>query len=176
MQPLSSALAQNRFSHDEAHLFVIYHIVCLHFLSGCHCFAYIYIMLNPRDTFNCLFRIEPSVIILEFLKKLLEFITRSCVLKDKSVITAFSCSNKHSVKVKSMQRSGTEAIQPSKPKREITYITNSQNTKRTYGQPNEQLFPCSGYKFSVPTRLSVRSLCNLYNNYTDVNKKRFSEY
>ena len=47
--------------------------------------------------------------------------------------------------VKSMQRSGTEAtrtqIQPSKPKREITNITNSQNTKRTYGQPNEQLFP-----------------------------------
>ena len=46
---------------------------------------------------------------------------------------------------KSMQRSGTEAtrtqLQPSKPKREITYITNSQNTKRTYGQPSEQLFP-----------------------------------
>ena len=44
-----------------------------------------------------------------------------------------------------MQRSGTEAIrhqiQPSKPKREITKITNSQNTKRTYGQLSEQLFP-----------------------------------
>ena len=44
-----------------------------------------------------------------------------------------------------MQRSGTEAIrtqiQPSKPKREIACITNSQNTKRTYGQPSEQLFP-----------------------------------
>ena len=44
-----------------------------------------------------------------------------------------------------MQKSRTEAIrtqiQPSKPKREITYITNSQNTKRTYGQPSEQLFP-----------------------------------
>ena len=43
-----------------------------------------------------------------------------------------------------MQRSGTEAIRtqlkPSKPKREITNITNSQNTKRTYGQPSEQLF------------------------------------
>ena len=42
-----------------------------------------------------------------------------------------------------MQRSGTEAIrtqiQSSKPKREITKITNSQNTKRTYGQPSEQL-------------------------------------
>ena len=41
--------------------------------------------------------------------------------------------------VKSMQRSGTEAIgtqiQPSKPKREINKITNSQNKKRTYGQP-----------------------------------------
>ena len=49
------------------------------------------------------------------------------------------------VKVKSMQRSGTEAIrtqiQPSKPKREITNITKSQNIKRTYGQPSEQLFP-----------------------------------
>ena len=44
-----------------------------------------------------------------------------------------------------MQRSGTEAIrtqiQPSNPKWEITKITNSQNTKRTYGQPSEQLFP-----------------------------------
>ena len=45
-----------------------------------------------------------------------------------------------------MQRSGTEAIrtqiQFSKPKQEIlTNITNSQNTKRTYGQPSEQLFP-----------------------------------
>ena len=47
--------------------------------------------------------------------------------------------------LKSMQRSGTEAIrpqiQPSKPKREITKIRNSQNTKRKYGQPSEQLFP-----------------------------------
>ena len=43
-----------------------------------------------------------------------------------------------------MQRSGTEAIrtqiQLSKPEREITNITNSQNTKRTYGQPSEKLF------------------------------------
>ena len=52
---------------------------------------------------------------------------------------------KKNMKVKSMQRSGTEAIrtqiQLSKLKREITSITNSQNTKRTYGQPSEQLFP-----------------------------------
>ena len=44
-----------------------------------------------------------------------------------------------------MQRSGTEAIrtllQTSKAKREITNITDSQNTKITYGQPSEQLFP-----------------------------------
>ena len=43
-----------------------------------------------------------------------------------------------------MQRSRTEAIrtqlQPSKPKREITIITNNQNTKKTRGQPSEQLF------------------------------------
>ena len=49
------------------------------------------------------------------------------------------------VKVKSIQISGTKAIrtqiQPSKPKKEITKITNSQNTKRTYDQPSEQLFP-----------------------------------
>ena len=44
-----------------------------------------------------------------------------------------------------MQRSGIEAIrtqtQPSKPKREITNITKSQNTKRTYCQASEKLFP-----------------------------------
>ena len=59
------------------------------------------------------------------------------------------------LKVKIMQRSGTEAIrnqiQPSKPKREITKITNGQNTKRTYGQPSEQLFPKS-WPFSNPNR------------------------
>ena len=46
--------------------------------------------------------------------------------------------------VKSMQISETEAIrtqiQPSKPKLEITKITNRQATKRIYGQPSEQLF------------------------------------
>ena len=51
----------------------------------------------------------------------------------------------YSSRVKSMQRSGTKAIrtqiQPSKPKREMTDITSSQNTKRTYGQPSELLFP-----------------------------------
>ena len=49
-------------------------------------------------------------------------------------------------KVKSMQRSGTKAIrtqlrQPSNPNREITNITNSQNTEITYGQLSEQLYP-----------------------------------
>ena len=42
-----------------------------------------------------------------------------------------------------MQRSGNKEIrtqiQPSKPKREITKITNSHNTQR-YGQPSKQLF------------------------------------
>ena len=54
-----------------------------------------------------------------------------------------------------MQRTGTEAIrtqiQPSKPKREMTKITNSQNTKRTYGQPSEQLFP-KRWPLSTPNR------------------------
>ena len=44
-----------------------------------------------------------------------------------------------------MQRSGAEAIrnqiQPSKPKREIINITNSQNTKLTNDQPFDELFP-----------------------------------
>ena len=44
-----------------------------------------------------------------------------------------------SLKVKSMQKPGTEAIRtqikPSKPNWETTKITNSHNTKRTYGQP-----------------------------------------
>ena len=44
-----------------------------------------------------------------------------------------------------MQRSRTEAIRtqikPSNPKREITNITNSQNTKITYGQKSEHIFP-----------------------------------
>ena len=50
-----------------------------------------------------------------------------------------------SEKKKRMQKSVTEAIrtqiQPSNPKREMTKITSSQNTKRTCGQPSEQLFP-----------------------------------
>ena len=48
-----------------------------------------------------------------------------------------------------MQKSGTEAIrtkiQPSKPKRATTNITNSHKTKRTYGQLSEQLFPKGGH-------------------------------
>ena len=43
-----------------------------------------------------------------------------------------------------MQRTGNETIrtqiQPSKPKREINKITNSQNTKRIYGQPVSSSF------------------------------------
>ena len=58
-------------------------------------------------------------------------------------------------KVKRMQRSGTETIRtkikPSKPKREIAKITNSQNTKRTYDQASEQLFPKS-WSLSNPNR------------------------
>ena len=51
----------------------------------------------------------------------------------------------HIIKVRSMQRSGTGAIRTqihsSNPKWKTTNITNSQNTKRIYGQPTEQLFP-----------------------------------
>ena len=60
---------------------------------------------------------------------------------------AFSCIKhfSHYKKEQNMQRSRTEAIrtqiQPSKPTWEIAKITSSQNTKRTYGQPSERLFP-----------------------------------
>ena len=75
--------------------------------------------------------------------------THQCI---DSLMFTVELSNHHamtwkfvSAKVKSMQRSGTEAIrtqiQPSKSNREITNITNSQKTKRPYGQPSEQLFP-----------------------------------
>ena len=51
--------------------------------------------------------------------------------------------------VKRMHRPETEAIkthiQPLKPKRKITKITNSKNTKRKYGQPCEQLLPKGGH-------------------------------
>ena len=59
------------------------------------------------------------------------------------------------VKKKNRQRPGTETIraqiQPSKPKQEITKISISQNTKRTYSQPNEQLFP-KRWRLSNPNR------------------------
>ena len=38
-----------------------------------------------------------------------------------------------------MQRFVTEATRTQIQKREITKITNSQNTKRTYGQPSEHI-------------------------------------
>ena len=57
-----------------------------------------------------------------------------------------------------MQRSGTEAIrtklQPSKPKREITNITNSQNTKRTYGNRVSSYFPKGGHS-ATETELKI---------------------
>ena len=58
-----------------------------------------------------------------------------------------------------MQISGTEAIRtqiwPSKPKWEITNITNSQNTKRTYGQPSEQVFFRKGGHSATETELKI---------------------
>ena len=47
--------------------------------------------------------------------------------------------------IKSMQKQELKQSEPNSsprnPNREITYITNSQNTERAYGQPSEQLFP-----------------------------------
>ena len=42
---------------------------------------------------------------------------------------------------KELRQSFRTQLQPSKPKPEINNIINSQNTKRTYCQPSEQLFP-----------------------------------
>ena len=58
------------------------------------------------------------------------------------VVLDYDIYGTNSLVVKSMQRSAIRTqIQPSIPKREITKITNiSKNTKRTYGQPSEQLF------------------------------------
>ena len=71
-------------------------------------------------------------------------LTVMCTTRGERRLIRFRC-QKECMEVKSMQRSGTEAIrtqlQTSNLKREITNITNSQNTKRTHGQPSEQLFP-----------------------------------
>ena len=49
------------------------------------------------------------------------------------------------IRVKYMQRLETEAIRiqvlSSNPERETTFIKDSQNTKKTYGEPSKQLFP-----------------------------------
>ena len=66
-----------------------------------------------------------------------------------------------------MQISGTEAIrtqiQPSKPKRKITNITTIQNTKRTYGQPSEQLFP---KRWPLSNRNRTKNNMNTYTEIT----------
>ena len=72
-----------------------------------------------------------------------------------SYVTKYYYEIQTDMQVKSMERSGTEAfrtqIQPTIPKREIPKITNSQTTKRTYGQPIEQLFP-KRWPLSSPNR------------------------
>ena len=79
------------------------------------------------------------------------------------------------IKLKSMQRSGTKAIrtqiQPSKPAREITKITNSQNTKRTYGQRVSSYFPKGGHsatqnrnKHNINTR-KVKTVISLFGSH-----------
>ena len=80
-----------------------------------------------------------------------------------------------------MQRSGNEAIrtqiQPSKPKREITKITNSQNTKRTYGQPSEQLFPqkvATQQSKQTQNNMNTQKVKRHRNSDTKNNKKNFA--
>ena len=77
---------------------------------------------------------------------------RQAIYARRSVFLNTMCGE---VKVSRMKRLGTGAIrtqlQPSKPKRKITKITNSQNTNRTHGQPSEQLFP-KRFPLSNPNR------------------------
>ena len=68
---------------------------------------------------------------------------QSKVISPTTLLLAYQF-NSDLTKVKSMQRLGTEASQPSKSKRKINRITNSQNTNRTYGRPSENLFPKRG--------------------------------
>ena len=67
---------------------------------------------------------------------------------------------KWAVKVKSVQRPGTEAIrtqiQPSKPKREITKSTNSQNTKRILTK-----IPCDMARAKIFEQSALYSLHSL---------------
>ena len=64
------------------------------------------------------------------------FYTKTILNKSSNTLKLISCEQ-----VKCMERPGTEAIrtqiQSSKLKREITKMTNSQNTKRTHGQPTQ---------------------------------------
>ena len=77
-----------------------------------------------------------------------EYIHLTWGIRNRTPITMQLANGESIQKVIRMQRPGTEAnrtqIQPSKPKRETNKITNNQNTKRTYGQPSEQLFPKAG--------------------------------
>ena len=80
-----------------------------------------------------------------------------------------------------MQRSGAESIraqiQPSKPKREITNITSSQNRKITYGQPSEYLFP-KRWPFSNRSRtkndIITRKMKRQRNSDTETRQQRIT--
>ena len=59
------------------------------------------------------------------------------------------------LKLKHMQRPGTEAIRTQiQPGNNYMQITYSQNTKRTYGQPSRQLFP-KRWPLSNPNRTKI---------------------
>ena len=79
----------------------------------------------------CVFKFWPCFFAHQFGQALID-------VKEKSLMHMWCYIH---LKVKSMQRSGTEAIRTQHPALIITKITNSQNTIRTYGQPNERLFP-----------------------------------
>ena len=88
-------------------------------------------------------------------------INNSCIVKWKEMFNIrervrqlfLGCSSFPEIQVKSMQRSGTEAIriqiQLSKPKREINNITNSQNTKKEGISVQTQNIDC-GYSLEPP--------------------------
>ena len=67
-----------------------------------------------------------------------------------------------------MKRAGTKVIRtqihPSQPKREITNLTNSQNTKRTYGQPSVMVNDCKHPHEDLKLWLTVLKIIAMSNS------------
>ena len=75
-------------------------------------------------------------------------------------------------KDRELKQSGPQSS-PKNPKREITTITNSQNTKGTYGQTSEQLFP-KRWSLSNPNRTKYMNThkAKRHRNYDTKNRQQ----